>query len=150
MNVMASQITGVPIVCSAVCSDADQREHQSSTSLAFGMGIRRWPEDSPHKGLITRKMFPFDDVTMFWTMADNCPKRFMQPLDFVCIFLVKFWYHRHPIPAMIYIAKFLASIFQTKDFNGFITIKVVYWHLNYHKKYETKDSANIRHLLDLE
>ena len=27
-------------------------------------GIRRWPVDSPHKGPVTRKMFPFDDVIM--------------------------------------------------------------------------------------
>ena len=37
--IMASQITSVSIVCSTVCSDADQskqRKHQSSTSLALG------------------------------------------------------------------------------------------------------------------
>ena len=62
MGVMASQITGVSIVCSAVCSGADQRKHQSSASLAFVRGIHRWPVDSPHKGLVTRKMFPFNDV----------------------------------------------------------------------------------------
>ena len=27
-------------------------------------GIHRWPVNSPHKGPATRKMFPFDDVTM--------------------------------------------------------------------------------------
>ena len=27
-------------------------------------GNNRWPVDSPHKGPVTRKMFPFDDVTM--------------------------------------------------------------------------------------
>ena len=27
-------------------------------------GIHRWPVDSPHKGPVTRKMFPFDDVIM--------------------------------------------------------------------------------------
>ena len=26
--------------------------------------IHRWPVNSPHKGLVTRKMFPFDDVIM--------------------------------------------------------------------------------------
>ena len=35
MSAMASQITGVSIVCSIVCSDADQRKNQSPTSLAF-------------------------------------------------------------------------------------------------------------------
>ena len=38
------------------------RKHQSSASLAFVWGIRRWPVNSPHKWPVTRKMFPFDDV----------------------------------------------------------------------------------------
>ena len=32
--------------------------------LAFVRGIHRSPVNSPHKGLVTRKMFPFDDVIM--------------------------------------------------------------------------------------
>ena len=35
MSTTASQITGVLIVCSMVCSGADQRKHQSSASLAL-------------------------------------------------------------------------------------------------------------------
>ena len=61
---IASQITGVSIVCSVVCSGADQRKHQSSSSLAFVGGIHRGPVDSPHKRPVIRKMFPFDDVIM--------------------------------------------------------------------------------------
>ena len=34
-HVIASQITGVYIVYSTVCSEADQRKQQSSASLAF-------------------------------------------------------------------------------------------------------------------
>ena len=64
MRVMASQINGVSIVYSTVCSGADQRKHQSSASLAFVRGIHRWPVNSPHKGPVTRKMFSFDDVIM--------------------------------------------------------------------------------------
>ena len=45
-------------------SDADQRKHQSSASLAFVRGIHRGPVNSPHKWPVTRKMFPFDDVIM--------------------------------------------------------------------------------------
>ena len=33
-------------------------------SLAFVRGIHGWPVNSPHKGPVTRKMFPFDDVIM--------------------------------------------------------------------------------------
>ena len=64
MSVMTSQITSLTIVYSSVYSDADQRKHQSSASLAFVRGIHRWPLNSPHKGPATRKNSPFDDVIM--------------------------------------------------------------------------------------
>ena len=64
MNAMASQITSLTIVYSAVYSGKDERKHQSSASLAFVRGIHRWPVNSPHKGPVTQKMFPFDDVIM--------------------------------------------------------------------------------------
>ena len=66
MGAMASQITSLTIVLSTVYSDADQRKHQSSASLAFVRGIHRGPVNSPHKGPVTRKMFPFDDVMMMY------------------------------------------------------------------------------------
>ena len=62
MGAIASQIASLAIVYSAVYSDADQRKHQSSASLAFVRGIHRGPVNSPHKWPVTRKMFPFDDV----------------------------------------------------------------------------------------
>ena len=64
MGAIASQITSLTIVYSIVCSDADQRKHQSSASLAFVRGIHRGPVNSPHKWPVRRKMFPFDDVIM--------------------------------------------------------------------------------------
>ena len=64
MSLCASQITSLTIVYSTVYSDADQRKHQSAASLAFVRGIHRGPVNSPHKGPVTRKMFPFDDVIM--------------------------------------------------------------------------------------
>ena len=64
MSALVSQITGVSIVCSAVCSGIGQRKHQSTASLAFVRGNHRWPMDSPHTGPVTRKMFPFGDVIM--------------------------------------------------------------------------------------
>ena len=66
MGAMASQITNLTIVYSTIYSDADQRKHQSSASLAFVLGIHRGPVNSPHKWPVTRKMFPFDDVIMAW------------------------------------------------------------------------------------
>ena len=69
MSAMASQITGVSSDCSTVCSSADQRKHQNSASLAFVRGIHRWPVVSPHKGPVTRKTFPFDDVIMEYSLG---------------------------------------------------------------------------------
>ena len=69
MSAKALQITSLMIVYWTVYSGADQRKHQSSASLAFVRGINRWPVNSRHKGSVTRKMFPFDDVIMSgkWT-----------------------------------------------------------------------------------
>ena len=51
---------------------------QPNPLLAFVRGIHRWPVNSPHKGPVTRKKFPFDDVTMqinmdtpFFSHADH-------------------------------------------------------------------------------
>ena len=60
MSVMVSQITGVSIVCSIVCSGVDQRKYQSSASLAFVRRIHQWPVDSPHKGPVT------ENVSIWW------------------------------------------------------------------------------------
>ena len=57
LGVMVSQITYLTIIYSTVYSDADQRKHQSSASLAFVWGIHRWPVNSPHKWPVTWKCF---------------------------------------------------------------------------------------------
>ena len=69
MTTMASQITSLKVVYSTVYSDADQRKHQSSASLAFVWG----PVNSRHKGPVTRIMFPFDDVIMEWRNSLRSP-----------------------------------------------------------------------------
>ena len=56
MSAIASQITSLAIVYSTAYSGANQRKHQSSTSLAFVRGIHRCPVNSPHKGPVTRKI----------------------------------------------------------------------------------------------
>ena len=70
MSSMASQITSLTIVYSTVYLDVDQRKYQSSASLAFVWS----PVNFPHKGPVTRKMFPFDDVIMtifYWTESSS-------------------------------------------------------------------------------
>ena len=71
MGAIASQIVSLTIAYSVVYSDSDQRKYQSSALLAFVSGIHRWPVNSPHKGPVTRKMFPFDDVIMNMWVKDN-------------------------------------------------------------------------------
>ena len=72
MSAMASQITSLTIIYSIVYLGADQRKHQSSALLVFVRGIHRSPVNSPYKGLVTRKMFPFDDVIMLRTCSWCC------------------------------------------------------------------------------
>ena len=82
MGAIASQITSLTIVYSTVYSGADQIKHQSSTSLAFVRGNHRGQVNSSHKGPVTRKMFPFDDVIMknnrhtddypVWNPTESC------------------------------------------------------------------------------
>ena len=79
MGAVASQITSLTIVYSTVYSDADQRKHQSSASLAFVQGIHRGPVNSPHKWPVTRKMFPFDDVIMLYSLTNKASYRKFRP-----------------------------------------------------------------------
>ena len=57
MTTMASQITSLTIVYSIVYSDADQRKHQSSASLAFVWGIHRDRWIPRTKGQLRGKCF---------------------------------------------------------------------------------------------
>ena len=114
MTAIASQITSLTIVYSNVYSDADQRNYESPASLAFVWGIHRGPVNSPHKGPVTRKMFPFDDVIMFYSNvpastylcihwqpkrhsdSDRMPCYFLfgaysWDTVFVCLFVCLFW-----------------------------------------------------------
>ena len=62
MTTMASQITSLTVVYSTVYSDADQRKHQKLCVIGLCVGNSPGPVNSPHKGPVMRKMFPFDDV----------------------------------------------------------------------------------------
>ena len=69
MGMMASQITSLTIINSTIYLGADQGKHQSSASLAFVRRIHRWPVNSPHKGPVTWKMFPFEHAIMYWQVG---------------------------------------------------------------------------------
>ena len=57
MTTIASQITSLSVVYSIVYSDADQRKHQSSASLAFVWGIHRDRWIPRTKGQLRGKCF---------------------------------------------------------------------------------------------
>ena len=68
MGVVTSQITSLTIVHSTVYSDADQRKHRSSASLAFVWGIHRGPCNAErvsiwwhHHGTVI-----WDALTIMW------------------------------------------------------------------------------------
>ena len=77
MGPIASQITSLMIVYSIVYSDADQRKHQSSSSLAFVRGIHRGPVDK------------FPNISIWWRHHDNpfqfsgCYAQFNQQILFM-------------------------------------------------------------------
>ena len=93
MGAIAPQITSLTIVYSTVYSDADQRQHQSSASLAFVRGIHRRPVNSPHKWPITRKMFPFDDVIM--------EKYHLYQIDLISFMCTEAWIYNNINDGMI-------------------------------------------------
>ena len=67
MTTMASQITSLTVVYSTVYSDADQRNHQSSASLAFVWGIHRDRWIPRTKGQLRGKCFHL--MTSSWFMT---------------------------------------------------------------------------------
>ena len=67
MGAMASQITSLTIVCSAVYSMRRSKKTSMLHVIGLCVGIHRWPVNSQHKELVTRNMFPFDDV-IIWRM----------------------------------------------------------------------------------
>ena len=66
MGAMASQITNLAIVYIQQFIEAQIKENiKAPRYWPFVRGIHRWPVNSPHKGPVTRKMFPFDNVIMW-------------------------------------------------------------------------------------
>ena len=78
MTTMTSQITSFTVVYSTVYSDADQRKHQSSASLAFVSGIHRSHTKDQLRGkcfhLMTSSCLKLDEATMvlYWLAQVIC------------------------------------------------------------------------------
>ena len=56
ISAMASQITRNSTAYSTVCSGWHERKHRNSRYWPFVRGIDRWPVDSLHKTLVTRRV----------------------------------------------------------------------------------------------
>ena len=72
VSAMASQIAGVSIVYSLVCSGANQRKHQSSASLAF-VGNSPVTGEFPLKGHLRGKCFHFITLSCECCHIANLP-----------------------------------------------------------------------------
>ena len=64
MGAIVSQITSLTIFYSTIYSGADQRKKSKLRVTGLCAGNSPVAVNSPHKGPVTRKMFPFDDVVM--------------------------------------------------------------------------------------
>ena len=65
MGAIASQITSLTIGYLTVYSGADHRKHQSPASLAFVLGIHRWPVNSLHNWPAT------ENISIWWRHHDQ-------------------------------------------------------------------------------
>ena len=84
MGFMASQITSISTVYFSIRLIQHQRNIKAPPYWPFVRGIHRWPVNSSHKGPVTRKKLPFDDVIMK-RMLNNFSARLAPP---------------HPIPLL--------------------------------------------------
>ena len=63
MTTMASLITSLTVVTQRLFRRRSKKTSKLRVT-GFCVGNSPWPVNSLHKGPVTRKMFPFDDVTM--------------------------------------------------------------------------------------
>ena len=86
MGMIASQITSLMIVYSTVYSDADQRKHQNSASLAFVQGIHREPVNTPPNNL---------ENVSFWWHHEKSNDMISWKILFMLIFLIFIIFYFH-------------------------------------------------------
>ena len=82
MSLMASQITSLTVVYSIVYSDADQRKHQSSASLAFVWGIHRDRWIPRTNGQLRGKCFHLMTSSCPAWISDHMPSKVCDDIAF--------------------------------------------------------------------
>ena len=78
MSAMAFQITGISIVYSTVCSDADQRVHQSSASLAVVKRTYPWPVNS-------QRTINMENISIWWRHHNRPCRRSWHWVFHICM-----------------------------------------------------------------
>ena len=107
MGTIASQIISLTVVYSIVYSDAKKTPKLRVTGLCVGNSPG--PVNSPHKGPVMRKIFPFDDVIMLrWQMK---PVRALSIIPPVCpALLLRVWTTGRSFEHRIYCMNFLIAL----------------------------------------
>ena len=132
MGAIASQIISLMVVYSTVYSDADQRKHHSSASLAFVRGIHHGPVNSLHKWPVTRKVFPFDDVIINGRLSNRGWTSLIKEAMVGTPFVARF----QPVDFELYI-KVMPIIWKLSGFdsNGHV------WHIGEKPGYESSHTC---------
>ena len=98
MTTMASQITSLTVVYLTVYSDADQRKHQSSASLAFVWGIHRDRWIPRTKGQLRGKCFHLMTSSCILTKFSSFPALEVVILTTFCAARYDNFVNGHPTP----------------------------------------------------
>ena len=83
---------------------AQVKKYRSSALLDIVVGIHRWSVNSPHKGPVTRIMFPFDDVILSWQQGELIV-HYVHVYTFSFTFWLKHKHEGHYRWHLIYIIK---------------------------------------------
>ena len=87
MTTIASQITSLTVVYSTVYSDADQRKHQSSASLAFVWGIHR------DRWIPRTKTSYAENVSIWWRHHEKSRQnRSIRQKNYATFWWILYWF----------------------------------------------------------
>ena len=112
MTTMASQITSLTVVYSTVYSDADQRKHQSSASLAFVWGIHRdrWIPRGRRNGrpIVRKAILALSDEWLSLATRPMDEQIIIAQMSFIHLGQVDIWF-RTSVDAMLLVRRTSAS-----------------------------------------
>ena len=94
-----------------------RRSKKTSKLRVTGLceGIHRWPVDSPHKGPVTQKMFPFDDVIMIYVISSDSNRRYSQKAKQITAKLYGYIYETYCMGSILWSSDYFASSFYIRQ-----------------------------------